>query len=723
MLADTVGKYRLDNEIGAGAHGLVMKAYDTSLDRTVALKSLRSAKSSPTDQKELINEAKILARLNHANIVTLFELIEQDDTPFLVMEYVDGISLSARLKAGPLELEDALHITEALADALEAASALGIVHGDIKPSNIMLDAKGTPRLVDFGLAKFTNRDDALATLSTSNETAASLEGTLPYMAPESVMGHALTERADIFSLGAVLYEMITGKRAFDARSQGAILNRVLNDIPAPAKENVPDLPAWVDDLMMAMLHKEPTERTPSMASVRARLIARDKRTLSTIAKDLIYRISRTVQRRRSTPQWVKIAGTLSVISLIAWAGTIVMRDVAPPISLQIETGLNLVQHFDRKGAVKEAQEIFGRILADDPEHAAAQAGLALALIREYTSMETDPATLRRATAYANSALADDPHLALANIAAAWVAEFNSDFETAHKMYDMAEMLEHSNPLTLEGRTRTYKKQGNYDAATDVLAYATKTHPENVLFHGSYGDLLSQKGKYAEAEKVFKLTIQLQSDNVFGYANLAQAQHMQGKTREAISTIQSGLKIADNSNLYSNLGTYLFFQGQYAQATKAFERALEFEGNSQDYFYWANLADAYRWTSSKKSDAALAYKRAIQLLQIELLKRPNHPALNSRNALYNAKLGKNKTAQQSLNKIINRTNLYPVQLYRIAVTLEILGDRTAAIKTLDRAIDSGYAVNEIHHDPELEQLRQDINYQKLLTRKGIKYGEF
>ena len=715
-----MGQYRLEEEIGAGAHGNIHKAYDTKLGRTVALKSLKRGNDA-AHKKTLLQEARSLARLNHNNIVTLYDVIEDQDDAYIVMEYVDGVSLAERLKGGPLPVAEVIGVAEKLADALAMSSEMGVVHGDIKPGNIMLDQSGAPRLVDFGLAKLSDRTNALATLSATGDASTSLEGTLPYMAPESVMGGATDERADIFSLGAVLYELTTGKRAFDAPNQGAVLNCVLNETPVSLSALRPETPRWFANLIDRMLQKDPEARMHSMAEVRVQLAARGKRDWRSVASDIGQRLLRFARKKRSAPQWAKAAFAVTVIVLVAWSVTIIRNEVAPPVSVQMAEGIDLIRNFEKKGAVKKAQDVFGRILSDDHEHAAAQAGLALALIREYTSMETDPATLRRATAYADAALEDDPHLALANIAAGWAAEFNSDFERAHALYDAAELLDPNNALVFEGRARTLKKQGDYDGAIAVLEQAIEVYPKEAIFYGGYGEVLLRKGLYLQAETVYRQAIELYPDGVFGHASLAQALHLQGKTVDAIAIIQDGLKIEKNAELYNNLGTYLFFQGRYAQSVDAFERTLEFEGNTHQFLYWANLADAYRWAPGQRTESIKAYRRAIQLLQIDLHKRPDHGALQSRNALYSAKMGDMETAAASLKKVLDNDKLPPVQLYRAAVTLEILGDRHGALQMLERTLNAGYAFTEIANDPELKMLRQDKFYQQLINRKGLAHG--
>lgn len=719
-----IGRYRVEDRIGAGAHGEIFRARDELLQRWVAIKTLKPSRSGDAhhyDHQKAVAEARALALLRHPNVVTLYELVEHQGGVCLVMEYVDGAPLSARLKDGPLGLDEALRIADQLADALAAAHAYGIVHGDIKPGNILIDQVGAPRVIDFGLARLSGGEDLVATISADAHVASSLAGTLPFMAPEVAMGERPDARADVFSLGAVFYEMLTGRRAFDADSEGGVLQRVLNHAPASMRRANSDIPAALDDIVERMLEKDPARRLSSMTEVRAALARLGGGDAFAAWRLRARQVLRAVTRRRRAWQWARAATVSAAVGVVAWSGVALLHEIAPPVSVRIEQGLDLVQHFENKGAIDKAQDVFERILVDDPQHAAASAGLALALMREYTFLETDPATLRRATSHAEAALGRDPHLALANIAAGWAAEFNSDFDRALRLYDIADVLDTDNPLVFEGRARILKKQGDYDGAIAVLEEAVKAHPHEALFHKGYGEMESRRGNYARAEASYRESIRLAPDKADSYASLSHVLHMQGRTDEAIAVVQDGLKVHQNPELYNNLGAYLFFQGRYAESVQVFKRTLAFEGNSHEYRYWANLADAYRWTPGKDDEARDAYRQAIRLLNLELAKRPDHPALNSRSALYHAKYGDPETAARALERVLSRDRLPPIQLYRATVTLEILGRREEALAMLERALDAGYALNEIANDPELADLRQDRNYQILLARKGTARG--
>jgi len=201
------GKYRLQEKLGEGGMGIVYKAKDTKLDRTVALKFLPPELTRDKEAKErFIQEAKAAAALNHPHICTIYEIDEAADQTFISMEYIEGKSLKDKLESGPLDIDEAKNIVIQVAEGLKEAHEMGIIHGDIKPANIMLTAKGQAKITDFGLAKLSWGVD-LTKPST-------IMGTVAYMSPEQAKGEEVDHRTDIWSLGAMLYEMLTGERPF-----------------------------------------------------------------------------------------------------------------------------------------------------------------------------------------------------------------------------------------------------------------------------------------------------------------------------------------------------------------------------------------------------------------------------------------------------------------------------------------------------------------------------
>ncbi|HEY7911178.1 MAG TPA: serine/threonine-protein kinase, partial [Blastocatellia bacterium] len=227
-----LGHYQILSLLGAGGMGEAYLAEDQSLDRKVAIKLLPP--DSVADQRarrRLIKEAKAAARLDHPNICSIYEVAEEDGTTFIVMQYIEGETLASRIKRGPLELREALDIATQTADALAEAHSRGIIHRDIKPANIMITSRSQVKVMDFGLAKVTARQDAFDSQARTESLLTDpgvMVGTVPYMSPEQVAGKQVDARSDIFSFGALLYEMATGQRAFRGDSQMGILAAILN---------------------------------------------------------------------------------------------------------------------------------------------------------------------------------------------------------------------------------------------------------------------------------------------------------------------------------------------------------------------------------------------------------------------------------------------------------------------------------------------------------------
>src|SRR5512135_2392411 len=240
-----LGPYEIVSAVGAGGMGEVYKARDTRLERTVAIKILPQHLSANAELRQRFErEARAISALQHPHICTLYDVGHQDGTDFLVMEYIEGESLAARLAKGPLRTDEVLKLGSEIADALDRAHRQGIVHRDLKPGNVML-TKGGAKLLDFGLAKTrTAAVGAGSTLANAALTETSpvsgpitergqIVGTFQYMSPEQVEGHEADARSDIFALGAVLYEMVTGKRAFEGKSQISVASAILEKDPAP----------------------------------------------------------------------------------------------------------------------------------------------------------------------------------------------------------------------------------------------------------------------------------------------------------------------------------------------------------------------------------------------------------------------------------------------------------------------------------------------------------
>jgi len=280
MVGRTVAQYQFVEKIGAGGMGEIYKAQDTRLGRFVAIKVLPSAKSGdPERRKRFLLEAQAASGLNHPSIITIHDVLSEGDTEFMVMEYVGGKTLNDLIPKGGLRVPQALKYSLQMADALATAHTAGIVHRDLKPANVMVTESGLVKVLDFGLAKLTDRtpvtqlgeDADTIAASTPLTVEGSIIGTVSYMAPEQAQGKKVDARSDIFSFGAVIYEMLTGRRAFEGESSLSTLSAILRDDVKPMIEVAPDVPPQLEAVIQQCLKKNPDDRWQTMKDVQGAL--------------------------------------------------------------------------------------------------------------------------------------------------------------------------------------------------------------------------------------------------------------------------------------------------------------------------------------------------------------------------------------------------------------------------------------------------------------------
>ena len=260
-----LGPYEIASPLGAGGMGQVYKARDTRLDRTVAIKVLAAdIAADPAFRERFEREARAISGLDHVHICALYDVGTEDGTDFLVMQFLDGETLAARLGRGPMPQDEAIRCGSQIAGALAAAHRRGIVHRDLKPANVML-TKGGVKLLDFGIATLAESSQATPGPTRTNPLTGRglLLGTLQYMSPEQLEGRAADARSDVWALGAVLYEMLTGRPAFTGGSEASIIGAILHSIPAPVSAAQALTPPALDRVVAKCLHKDPDQRWQS----------------------------------------------------------------------------------------------------------------------------------------------------------------------------------------------------------------------------------------------------------------------------------------------------------------------------------------------------------------------------------------------------------------------------------------------------------------------------
>jgi len=330
-----IGRYKILGELGRGAMGIVYRAQDPALDRVVALKTIilaDDAEGREEYQKRFFLEAKAAGKLTHPSIVTTYDFGEQDGVAYLAMELLEGTDLRTRLKEGALPPAEAVEVARQVAEGLGFAHERGIVHRDVKPGNIMLLERGRAKIMDFGLARMRAADHKTVT--------GMVLGTPKYMSPEQVAGSPVDQRSDLFSLGIVLYEMLTGSRLFGAEDMTQIMHNVTYQEHEPPTRLKPELPAMLDFVVARALKKDPGSRYQDAAELAA--------DLSTCLAELRARGASPAGEPTGT-RTVKIERSAEPLS-----------DAPAARAIATDTRLPLARQFDSSAALERLASLSGR---------------------------------------------------------------------------------------------------------------------------------------------------------------------------------------------------------------------------------------------------------------------------------------------------------------------------------------------------------------------------
>lgn len=736
MIGRTLRQYLVTDKLGQGGMGVVWKARDTILDRDVALKVLPAGDTDAAARKErFFREAKAASALNHPSIITIYEINSDQGIDFIAMEYVRGRTLAALLRLGRLTIDQVMRYAVQITEAVGRAHAAGIVHRDLKPGNIMVTDDGLVKVLDFGLAKVgrpasDGSTDDMPDIATQMALtrAGTTVGTVGYMSPEQAIGDIVGARSDVFSFGVIVYEMLAGTLPFEAGSRIDVLHKLHFAEPPALTLLRPDTPARVAAIVARALAKKPADRYANLTEVATDLRAATSGeavgpapTRPRVAMFDLGQIVRAIRPRRA------VAALLGAVLIAAAVGALVWRSresvvssntPGPNASLNEPAGAYeltrqaaaLLARQDKDGNVDRAIALLERALSEDKTSALAYAHLSDAYLRKHQT-NPDAQWLTQARETAQHAIELNPDLAAARQALGFVHLQAGERTDGVAEFRRAADLDPVNPLPYVGLGMIFTAQNQDTDAAAAFRKAIELGPREWRPHTEFGQFFFRRARYAEAAVEWEAARTLTPDNVVVLRNLGAAYYQLGRYDEAASIFQRALEVRPSAPTYTNLGTLRFFQGRYTDAVAAFEKAVELGANNHQF--WGNLGDGYRWAPGRRGDAPGAYRRANDLIQQEIAKKPQDADLRTRHALYLVKMGDRTAALKETESAAAQSTLTAQMLYRLCVVYELAGDRRRALSALDRALKKGYPAKELDNEPELIALRADAQYHRLI----------
>jgi serine/threonine protein kinase/tetratricopeptide (TPR) repeat protein len=635
--------YRIIEKLGAGGMGEVFLAEDTKLRRRVAIKFLADSSGGDVKAKDrLMREARAAAALDHPNICSIYEVGEEGDSAFIVMQYVAGETLFSTMKGQPLEIREAIDITAQIAEALIEAHSHNIIHRDIKPQNVIIAAHGKAKVLDFGLAKVIQPchcPDGEAQTQSMITEAGSVMGTVPYMSPEQIKGEPLDARTDLFSLGALFYECVTGRAAFRGSTSIETAAQVIHVDPTPPSQLSQRVPVYVDGIIQKALAKKTEARYQSAAEmlddlrrVRSILDEEHRDTVSLEPSRVIttpqpLRIT-TALTRALKRRWVIVAGgVFLLLAIVLWSPLRFWRAAShrpsPEATRWYESGIAAL----REGGYYQATKRLERAIELDGKFPLAHARLADAYV-EIDSAEKAKDEMLVATSLVpdRSALSQTDANYLEAIAATVRRDFPAAIGYYQKIADQAPPSQRSSAYVDLGRS--YEKNENIDKAIECYMEAANADPQSAtaflrlgILYGRRQDVARSDEAFDKAEKIYQpmddsegqaevffqrgfilskirklaeaknqleraLAISRSAENKYQIVRtqlqLSSVYYAEGDTDRAKTIVTEAISLAQANNIRTlatngliDLGYALLSRGEFNEAADRFKQALEF----------------------------------------------------------------------------------------------------------------------------------------------------
>jgi serine/threonine protein kinase/lipopolysaccharide biosynthesis regulator YciM len=664
VISQAISHYRIIKKIGAGGMGEVYLAEDTRLGRKVAIKLLpQKSLADEQAKKRLVREAKAAAVLDHPNICAIHEVGEEGDNSFIIMQYVEGETLSSRLRMKGLTIKESLDIAIQVADALSEAHSRRIVHRDIKPQNIIITPRGVVKVLDFGLAKLMpshQLEEATAETESLLTEANAIVGTAPYMSPEQVKRERLDGRSDLFSLGAMLYECIAGRQAFTGSNAMEICAQVLYLDPPPPSKLDARVPAELDRVIMKALAKEAEARYQSAAEMlsdlekaREQLQAEDSVPTqqvpikaSTSRIRALWTLSNKLKQRRVSLPIVLALLSLAIISLLViprfWASR--PYQPSPEARRWYDAGVNAL----RDGTYYQASKALEQAVNLDEKFALAHARLAETLMElDYTD-RAQGEQLRAATLVSNRApLSSTDELYMRAVNLTLTRNFAEAVETYSRIAGRSSDTEKAFAYLDLGRA--YEKNEETDRAIDSYKEAIKRDPQYAaaflrlgVLHGRKRDLKAAVGAFDESEKIYEAASNFEgvTESIYQRGYLF---NKMGMIADAQTQFQKVLdRTRTTGNIYQQIKTQLqmssisYREGNTARAKELATQAVDLaRDNGLENLTSESLVDlgVTFYVGREYSEAEKYYRQAIEFARNSKGRRSEAKALLALGELY------------------------------------------------------------------------------------------
>jgi serine/threonine-protein kinase len=738
-----LGRYRLLERIGEGGMGEVWKAHDDNLDRDVAIKMLlHGTLGNATTRERFRREALVLSRLSHPGVATIFDFDVRNGCEFLVMEYVAGGTLQSRLAAGPLPVDDVLTLGIAIAEALDNAHRHGFLHRDLKPGNVALTAEGHPKILDFGIALLLSGDRAAGRIT----EAGTIMGSIPYMSPEQLLGETCDARTDVYSLGVMLFEMLTGQRPFVKERPEALMFAIISNAAQSVRALRPDAPEALDRLVTACLRKDPADRPTSAAQVSEVLRGiRDGLPTGALAlapRDVIRSIAVLPLRNVSmdpAQEYFADGMTESIISDLARikalrviSRTSVMRykDVAkslPEIAceLNVDTVLegsallvgNRVRISVQLILARTDETIWSeRYDRDLANLLGMQSELAETVAREI-AIQISPAETRKLASRA--AVNPEAHLEFLKSRHSFFAGAPEALEVGLRHARRALELDPTSALAWTALADCNIFRAIRGMAPAAEAAAAATAAANMALqldsslaeaYVSIGTILSHTGDLAGGLRALQKSVELNPGLAHAQNLLGRALYSYERHPEALAAMNKSLSLDPLSMMiYTGVGDAYYFARDYEKSVFHYRMSLELDPR----FDGTHTGLARSLEALGRFDEARAEYEEGRRLSGGIA----GPSFGL--AHLEAAAGNEQEARRILAELTAARSTRVVSAWGIAVLHATLGDVDDAFRWLDVAIDEhapGLILLRVH--PRLDSIRNDPRYPVLVRRLGL-----